>query len=305
MKHLVDIINEDKIKYQISADYPKKTEKVLNALIDILPIVPNISHVKRNSWNLAGEGEFWFNKDDLLRSALAESGEYIGHPQTIHMNFDSEIETGFNVEVAREAFRKEFGARLDESVFEDKESLNEGVFGDNITNDLPEYEWVIKLKDSLSKYFKSSNFNKIYFEYSERYSAWPAGIYKILKTFPTVERDEMFITLYAMDLRNFESNKKYCEINLIVFVYEKKDPEKVKEINAANAARLPLDIVGRELKEGDFIAFAGIGGYGGYKGMLTGTVKKATKDQVALDSGKSVYANRCCLISRKDGKRIE
>ena len=291
MKHLVDIINEDKIKYTISADYPEKTEKVLNALVDLLPPVPNVSHAARGNYP---DGEFWFNKDDLLRSAIAESSEYIGYPQTIHLNLNSKKETGFNVDVAREAFKKEFGARLDE-----------GIFGDNITNDLPEYEWVVKLHSALSKYFKTNNFNKINFEYYTRYGNYPAGIYKILKTLPTIEKDGMIITLYAIDLRSFKQDSEFCRCDLIVFVYEKKDPEKVKEINAANAARLPLDIVGRELREGDLVAYAGIGGYGGYKGMLTGTVKKVAKDQVTLDSGKSVYANRCCLISRKDGKRIE
>ena len=291
MKHFSEIINEDKIRYAISEDYPEKTEKVLDSLVDLLPPVPNVSHTVSGNYP---DGEFWFNKYDLLRSAPAESSEYIGHPQTIHLNFNSKKESGFNVDVAREAFRKEFGARLDE-----------GIFNDNITNDLPEYEWVVKLKEALSKYFKTNNFGKIYFEYSARYSAWPAGIYKTLKTFPTVERDGMFITLYAMDLRSFKSNSEFCRCDLIVFVYEKKDPNKVKEINAVNAARKPLDIVGRELMVGDLVAYASIGGYGGYKGMLTGTVVKASKDQVTFENGKSAYANRCCLISRKDGKKIE
>lgn len=291
MKHISEIINEDKLIYELSGDYVDKTKKILDDLIDSLPEMPNVKHESRGVFI---QGKFGFNKDDLLRSAPAESSEYIGHPQIIRLPIDTEHEKGFNVEIAKKAFNQIFGLKI-----------NEGIFDDNITKELPEYEWVQKLYDSLSKYFNTKSFDKVYSEYYVSYNKYPAGIYKTLKNLPTTEKDDLFMTLYAIDLRRFEPNIKYGEITIAMFVYEKKDPNKVKEINVANAARKPLDIVGRELMVGDLVAYASIGGYGGYKGMLTGTVVKASKDQVTFENGKSAYANRCCLISRKDGKKIE
>lgn len=291
MKQISEIINEDKLVYELSDDYVDKTKKILDDLVDSLPEMPNVKH---ESHGIFIQGKFGFNKDDLLRSALAESSEYIGHPQIIRLPIDTEHEKGFNVEIAKKAFNQIFGLRI-----------NEGIFDNNITKEIPEYEWVQKLYDSLSKYFNTKSFDKVYSEYCVSYNKYPAGIYKTIKNLPTVEKYDLIMTLYAIDLRRFEPNIKYGEITIAMFIYEKKDPNKVKEINATNAARKPLDIVGRELMVGDLVAYASIGGYGGYKGMLTGTIVKAAKDQVTFENGKSVNANRCCLISRKDGKKIE
>ena len=290
MKHLVELINEDKIRYNLSDNYVQKTKKILEDFVGLLPDMPNVNH----NGPIYPDGEFCFNESDILRTSLTESAEYIGYPQFIHLKLNSEKEKGFNINIAREAFKNIFNAKI-----------NEGIFGDNVTSNLPEWEWVQKLYNEISKYFKTKSLDNIKYEYYARYAKFPPGIYKTLKNFPTVEKDGLFVTLYDIDISNFVAGRSYNQISILVFVYEKKDPKKVKEINMANSMRKPLDIVGRELKEGDLIAFAGIGDYGGYKGMLTGTVTKASKDQVSLDSGKSVYANRCCLIARKGGKMIE
>ena len=92
--------------------------------------------------------------------------------------------------------------------------------------------------------------------------------------------------------------------NPSIFVYEEKDPAKLAEIKAHNDALKPLDVVGRELMVGDTVAYALMGGYGKYNGMQVGTINSISKEMVNVD-GKGVTGNRCCLISRKDGKRIE
>ena len=290
MKHLLDIINEDKIKYSLSEDYIEKTTKVLNELIDTLPSIPNVAHV--NHMNRI-EGEFWFNEWDLLRSPIAESAEYIGHPQTITLDLNTKRKIKFDVEVAKEAFRQIFGMKI-----------NEGIFDDNISKISPEWQWVNDLYTALSKFFKTKTFSKVNSTYSSRYNSYPAGIFKILKSLPTVEKDGLIMTLYAIKFDSFEPNYEYCGLKLQVFVYERKDVEKVATIKAQNDARKPLDIVGRELLPGDTVAYAILGGYSGYKGMMTGSITKVNKDMVEVD-GHRLRADRCCLISRKDGKRIE
>lgn len=289
----MDIINEDTIKYQISEDYEEKTEKILNELVGVLPDAPFINHKKRNN---VADGTFWFNKYDLLRSGLVESSQYIGHPQEIHFYADSK-NNNYDVEVVKEAFRIIFGA-----------NINEGIFDNNIDKKMPEYEWVLKLHDALSKFFNTKNFNWVdYGYYTSSYHKIPSSIFKdTLLHCPTIEKDEMIVSLSNISLYNLKDDYEYAKMSIVVYVYEKKDPAKIAEIKAANDARKPLDVVGRELKEGDTVAYADLSGYhGGYSGMVVVKIIKASKDQVKFDNGKSVYANRCCLISRKDGKRIE
>lgn len=292
MKHLTTYINEDAIRYELPADYQQKAENILTEFVNDLPEAPFINHSKTRGGSSRGDGIFWFNKYDLVRSPRAESAEYIGYSQEIHNYMDSK-NNDYDVDVVKRAFNVIFGA-----------NINEGVFDNNIKKDIPEYEWVFKLHESLCEYFKVNKLNNVLFEHSWRSTAYPAGIFKkTLLNQPTIEKDGLYVTLNNIEI-DLRKDYEFSKIIIKVFVYEKKDAEKLAAIKSANDTRKPLDIMGRELMVGDTVAYALIGGYNSYKGLMVGKVTKVMKDQVEMGS-KKVYADRCCLISRKDGKMIE
>lgn len=285
MKSIADYIFEEKLRYQLSADYEERTTRVLNDLVGSLPPLPGGPYEKRYNYP---DGEFWFNEYDVLRSP-AESANYIGNANEIHLYIDTE-KHDIGVDAIKDFFKSIFGAKINESIF-------------NVSKDPVQYEWVKNLHKSLSDFFGTKDFSKISYNKGCNYN-WPAGIYKKLRDLPTVKKDGLYISLYSIDLSQFKSDYLYSKINMVVFVYEEKDPAKLAEIKAHNDTLKPIDIVGRELMIGDTVAYAMMGGYGKYNGMQVGTINSISKEMVKVD-GKGVAGNRCCLISRKDGKRIE
>lgn len=291
MKHLIDIINEDKIKYELGKDYEEKSRIILKDLVSQLPAFPIASHKTHSAPGMIThtDGEFYFNEFDVMRSQ-AESSQYIGNANSIRVDIDTK-NNDINVDALKDAFRVIFGIKI-----------NEGIFSDNVKKDMPEYQWVSELYQALSKYFNTKKFN-IKWEQANLYG-WRSSVFKdSLLQAPTIKKDGLIVSLYSIfaDVReNWEWNK----VSLCVFVYEEKDKEKIAAIKAHNNALKPLDIVGRELMSGDTVAYALMGGYGKYNGMQVGVIDSVSKEMVKVD-GKGVRADRCCLISRKDGKRIE
>ena len=285
MKSITEYILEEKLGYELSADYKERTVRILNDLVGSLPELPGGSYEKRYNYP---DGEFWFNDADVLRSP-AESANYKGNADEIHLYVDTK-KHDIGVDSIKDFFKSIFGAKI-----------NEGIF--NVSKDPVQYEWVKNLHNSLSNFFGTKDFSKISYNKGCNYN-WPAGIYKKLRELPTVKKDGLYISLYSIDLSQFKSDYPYSKITIVVFVYEEKDPAKLAEIKAHNNALKPLDIVGRELMSGDTVAYALMGGYGKYDGMQVGVIDSVSKEMVKVD-GKGVRADRCCLISRKDGKRIE
>ena len=291
MKPITDYILEEKLKYELPEDFEERTAGILNELTSSLPGIPNVDHVMRNNYP---DGEFWFNKWDLLRNRKMESTEFIGYPESINLYVDTEKEKDFNVNATKDAFKNIFGATIKESVFDD-----------NITKELPEYSWVFGVYDALSKFFKTKSFNKINWNIRDyNLPSSNASLFRELKNKPTVEKNGLIISLYAIDLSNFKTDDRYSNIGITVIVYEKKDLEKVATIKNYNNNLKPLDVVGRELMPGDTVAYADIGGYGKFDGMKVDTITAVSKEQVTMGT-KRKGADQCCLISRKDGKRIE
>ena len=285
MKPITDYIFEEKLRYQLSADYKERAIKVLNDLVGSLPELPGGPYDKRYGYP---DGEFYFNEVDVFRSP-AESANYIGNANAIHLYIDTE-KYDIGVDAIKDFFKSIFGAKINESIF-------------NVSKDPVQYEWVKDIHKSLSDFFGTKDFSKISYDEGIAYN-WPTGIYKKLRKLPTVKKDNLYISLYSIDFSQFKSDYQFSKITMVVFVYEEKDPVKLAEIKAHNDALKPLDIVGRELMIGDTVAYAVMGGYGKYNGMQVGTINSISKEMVKVD-GKGVTGNRCCLISRKDGKRIE
>lgn len=285
MKAIADYILEEKLRYELSPDYEERAVKILKDLVGSLPELPGGPYEKRGNYP---DGEFRFNALDILRSP-AESANYKGHANEIHLYVDTK-KHDIGVDSIKDFFKSIFGAKI-----------NEGIF--NVSKDPVQYEWVKNLHKSLSNFFGTKDFSKISYDKGCDYN-WPAGIYKKLSELPTVKKDGLYISLYSIDLSQFKSDYPYSKITMVVFIYEEKDPAKLAKIKAHNDALKPLDVVGRELMIGDTVAYALMGGYGKYNGMQVGTIDSISKEMVKVD-GKGVAGNRCCLISRKDGKRIE
>ena len=285
MKTITDYILEEKLRYELSTDYEERTIRVLNDLVGSLHELPGGPYEKRYNYP---DGEFYFNKFDVLRSP-AESANYIGNADEIHLYVDTE-KHDIGVDAIKDFFKSIFGAKINESIFD-------------VSKDPVQYEWVKNLYKSLSDFFGTKDFSKISYNKGCNYN-WPAGIYKKLRELPTVKKDGLYISLYSIDLSQFKSNYPYSKITMVVFVYEEKDPAKLAEIKVHNDALKPLDVIGRELMIGDTVAYAMMGGYGKYNGMQVGTITSISKEMVKVD-GKGVAGNRCCLISRKDGEKIE
>ena len=84
--------------------------------------------------------------------------------------------------------------------------------------------------------------------------------------------------------------------------------DKIDELKAAEAARISTDCIGRKLEVGDTVAFSIRGIADGYDPLPVGVITSVGKSQVQIEynnKSKPVYGYRCCLISRKDGKKIE
>ena len=289
MKPITDYIFEEKLKYELSGDFEERTEGILSELVAALPGIPNVIHAKRGNYP---DAEFWFNKWDLLRSQRIESSEFIGHPERLNLYIDTKKEKAFNVDVVKQAFEMAFDTTIKEGLFS----------SDNISKDLPEYSWVFGVYDGLSKFFKTKSFSGL--KWNTDAFSFPASVFRELRNKPTVEKNNLMVSLFSINLRDLKPSYEFSKITITVIVYEKKDPAKIAEINNYNNNLKPLDVVGRELMVGDTVAYALMGGYGKYNGMQVGVVDSVSKEMVKVD-GKSIRANRCCLISRKDGKRIE
>lgn len=292
MKDLNEYINEEKLTYKLSDDYDKRLDNIVSKLVDSFPIFPGITKVTSLPGQLGGDpGKFWYNKYDFRR-ASAESAQYIGSAFEIYLNLDTKNNV-INVDRIKNAIRDIFEITVKESVFDN-----------NVTKNMPEYEWASKLYTVLSKFFNTKNFSKVHGEYLYK-GNWGGSVFKEFKNLPTIEKDGIFITLYNINLKRLQENDEYSKITLLFFAYEAKDLEKVAAIKAANDARKPLDVMGRELREGDLAAYILLTPQGGCKGMNTAKIVKVNKDQVKFDDGHGAYANRTCLIARKDGKMIE
>ena len=290
MKQLIDIITEDKVKYERSEDFVEKTKKAFTELQNLLPAYPNYKGDKFHY------GLFKFNEYDLTRYPV-ESVKYIGSADHLEVTLDTK-NNDIDTEILRSAFESTFKTKIEESLF-DK---------DLIKRKTPEYEWVQGIYDGLSEFFKTKDLSKIHFM-KTFLGATKASIYKELESLPTIEKDGLIFTLYGIvgfdEKYGLRDNYEWNRLTMYVYVYEKKDEEKIQSIKAQNDARKPLDIVDRELQVGDTVAYALLGGYrGGYKGMKVGDISKVNKDMVEV-GGSRVQAKRCCLISRKGGKRIE
>ena len=285
MKTIADYILEEKLRYELSDDFKQKSVDIMKDLTSSLPTLPDGPYEGRNNHP---DGEFWFNEYDVLRSP-AESANYKGYSNEIHLYVDT-AKHDIGADEIKGFFKSIFGAKLNESIF-------------NQSKEPPQYDWVKNLHKSLSDFFGTKDFSRISYNKGSDWN-WSAGVYKKLRELPTVKKDGLLVSLYSIDLSQFKSDYPYSKITVVVFIYEEKDPAKLAEIKAHNDALKPLDVVGRELMVGDTVAYALMGGYGKYNGMQVGTINSISKEMVKVD-GKGVTGNRCCLISRKDGKRIE
>lgn len=290
MRHLDEFINEAKTTYELPEDFEEKTKSILDSLIKCLPSYPGY---KPAGHGIGDMGAFAYNPYDTIRFKT-ESAKYIGMYENVFMQFDTKTNSQIDISKLKSAFNVIFGANI---------NINEGVFDNNINKKMPEYEWVSKLYSGLCEFFKTNKITGISFK--EKWGEYQASVYKELKNCPTVEIGEYIVSLRSIAVEHISPDYKYQSIKLQVYVYLNKDPEKVASIKAANDAIKPYDVMNRELKEGDLVAYVHIDSYGRLGGMRTGKIVGVSKDQVKLDINKRIRSDRTCLIARKDGKMIE
>ena len=277
MKHITDYITEvKKAVYELPKDFEEKSMKILDEIQSLLPKSYPGYKTTQN------EGYFVYNKYDLLRAPI-ENSLYKGNVDclTFRILRDS---SNMNTSLVKGAI---------ESIFNVK--INESVFDNNIDKDIPEYGWVNDVYNGLCKFFKTKDFSNISVGRCSEYS-FSGKDFSKFRNYPTVEKEGYRVTLCGIDTSRLDGY--YRNLPLIICIYEIKDPEKVASIKAQNDAMKPLDCDGRELMVGDKVAYVLRGE------LLVGDITKASQQQVTMGNIR-VYADRCCLISRKNGKRIE
>ena len=168
---------------------------------------------------------------------------------------------------------------------------------------MPEYEYVNKLYSTLRNFFNTNNFSKVLIEKGDSGVILKSSEMNRLKSMPSVEKDGFTVSLWSINVKKTYDENLYS-INIGIVIYEEKDPNKSAELKAAEAARVPKDCVGRDLMVGDTVAYSVRGIADGWDPLPVGIISKTGKEQIEVDNRK-VYGYRCCLISRKDGKRIE
>lgn len=268
------------MRYELDDKFKEARDRVLSSFINCLPTYPD--------YKASGTDDGRFYKHHMW--IQAENSEYIGESYEIAIRLNTK-RNGINVDNINKFIMKSFKMN----------PLYEGVF--DIDDDLKsnEYTFVSELYQSLSKFFKTKDFSHVNGAYLTEYS-YKSSIFKEFQNKPTVKIDNLFVTLFNINTANIKNNSEFGDMILRVFIYEKKDPAKVAEIKLKNSQLKPKDCVGRELLVGDQVAYAQIGGYGSYKGLIIGIINKVNKEQVEVE-GRRIQANRCCLISR-DGKMI-
>lgn len=278
MKHITDYITEaKKAVYELSEDFKEKSIKILDEIQSLLPkSYPGYKTTQ-------DEGRFIYNKYDLLRAPI-ENSLYIGNVDSLNFRILRDS-SNMNSTLLRSAI---------ESIFNVK--INESIFDNNIDKDIPEHEWINDLYDGLCKFFKTKDFSNISVGWRNQYS-FNGKDFSKFRNYPTVEKEGYHVTLCGIDTSRLDGSY-YRNLSLIICIYETKDPEKVASIKAQNDAMKPLDCDGRELMIDDKVAYI-------FRGDLkVGKVEKVSKQQITVDNN-HVYGERCCLISRKNGKRVE
>lgn len=277
MKPITDYITEaKKAVYELSKDFEEKSIKILDEIQSLLPkSYPGYKTTQ-------DEGHFVYNKYDLLRAPI-ENVLYKGNVDSLYFRVLRD-NSNMNTSLLRSAI---------ESIFNVK--INESIFDNNVDKDIPEYEWVNDVYNGLCKFFKIKDFSNISVGRCSQYS-FNGKDFSKFRNYPTVEKEGYHVTLCGIDTSRLDGY--YRNLSLIICIYETKDPEKVASIKAQNDAMKPLDCDGRELMIDDKVAYI----FGG--SLKVGKVGKISKQQITVDNNR-IYGDRCCLISRKNGKRVE
>ena len=277
MKPITDYITEaKKAVYELSKDFEEKSIKILDEIQSLLPkSYPGYKTTQ-------DEGYFVYNKYDLLRAPI-ENSLYKGNVDSLNFRILRDS-SNMNTSLLRSAI---------ESIF--KVKINESIFDNNVDKDIPEYEWVNDVYNGLCKFFKTKDFSNISVGRYSQYS-FSGRDFSKFRNYPTVEKEGYHVTLCGIDTSRLDGY--YRNLSLIICIYETKDPEKVASIKAQNDAMKPLDCDGRELMIDDKVAYI-------FNGSLkVGKVGKVSKQQITVDNNR-VYGDRCCLISRKNGRKVE
>jgi len=277
MKPITDYITESKkAVYELSKDFEEKSIKILDEIQSLLPkSYPGYKTTR-------DEGYFVYNKYDLLRAPI-ENTLYKGNVDSLNFRILRDS-SNMDTSLVKSAI---------ESIF--KVKINESIFDNNVEKDIPEYEWINDVYNGLCKFFKTKDFSNISVGQCSQYS-FSGKDFSKFSNYPTVEKEGYRVTLCGIDTSRLDGY--YRNLYIIICIYEKKDPEKVASIKAQNDAMKPLDCDGRELMIDDKVAYI-------FSGSLkVGKVGKISKQQIIVDNNR-VYGDRCCLISRKNGKRVE
>lgn len=291
MKRLSDYISEAKLQYTISENYLAVANDVCDELVKKLPTWPKHKDTNIQKWDKVDAGKFWWNTGDVVRYKC-ENAKYIGYKLNLLTTLDL---TSNNIDPKKlsAAIEYFFGS-----------TLQEGVFDNNIDKKMPEYEYVSKLYSVLRDFFNTNNFSKVPLR-NDDHSGMILNFSEmnLLKSMPSIEKDGFTISLWDIDSFTKLWDKDLYSIHIGIVIYEEKDPTKIADLKAREEARVAKDCVGRDLVVGDTVAYSPKN-VGGWDPLPVGVINKVGKEQIEVD-GKKMYGYRCCLISRKDGKKIE
>lgn len=291
MKHLLDYISEAKLQYTISENYLDVANNVCDGLVKKLPVWPNHKDANIQKWDKAGAGKFWWNTGDVVRYKC-ENTKYIGYKLNLLTTLDLKS-NNIDPERLSAAIEYFFGT-----------TIREGVFDNNIDKKMPEYEYVSKLYSVLHTFFNTDNFSKVPIRKDDHSGIILNSIeMNLLKSMPSVEKDGFIISLWDIGASTRAWDEDLYSIHIGIVIYEEKDPEKIADLKAREAARVAKDCTGRDLAVGDTVAYSPRN-ISGWDPLPVGVISKIGKEQIEVD-GRNVYGYRCCLISRKGGKPIE
>jgi len=291
MKCLLDYISEAKLEYTIREEYLTVANNVCDGLVKKLPAWPNHKDANIQKWDKAGAGKFWWNTGDVVRYKC-ENSKYIGYKLNLLTTLDLKS-NNIDPEKLSAAIEYFFGT-----------TIQEGVFDNNIDKKMPEYEYVSKLYSVLHDFFKTNNFSKVPIRKDDHSDIiLNSSDMNLLKSMPSIEKDGFTISLWNINASTKSYDKNLYSIHIGIVIYEEKDPVKIADLKAREAARVAKDCIGRDLAVGDTVAYSP-GGINGWDPLPVGVISKVGKDRIEVD-GKKAYGYRCCLISRKGGKPIE
>ena len=302
MKNIIDIINEgkDDVQYFFTSEEKKSildfTNKFIND-INRIDIVPKKLFSKGSEYEDSKLHEFF--KYDFIRfsrTSLDSSATSYGDSCKYAMSITADS-IKIPLDYIAAAYESVFNDKITESILDSDEEIDKKA---KEYTDIIEY--FKNLKQTIEKTFDSKPLPK-----KLSYELFSKKDFNN-KKYPSTEIGDIHYSIWSFSVSYYKDRR--FELYIGLTVYKLKDQDQIEKekaeraaIAAAKAAVKPLDCCGREIHEGDTVAYAMTKNFTG-NGLSVSKVYSVARAKVSVDDGMCDSA-RCCIVSRKDGKMIE